>query len=61
MEYAQHWRIFDDELAQRFPPPRKDDHQIKLLPDAPAMINCKVYLLSLSEREAARAWLEENK
>ena len=28
--YRQHWRVFSEKLAQRFPPTRKDDHAIKL-------------------------------
>ena len=29
-QYQQHWRVFSEKLAQRFPPERKDDHTIKL-------------------------------
>jgi hypothetical protein len=29
-QYHQHWRVFSEKLAQRFPPARKDDHAIKL-------------------------------
>jgi hypothetical protein len=30
--YCQHWHVFSEKLAQRFPPARKDDHAIKLQP-----------------------------
>jgi hypothetical protein len=41
--YHQHWRVFSEKLAQRFPPARKDDHAIKLRPGALDMIPSRAY------------------
>jgi len=60
-EYKQHWKVFSEELAQRFPPERKEDLQIELLPNAPTSINCKVYPLLQKETEILKAFLEEEK
>jgi Reverse transcriptase (RNA-dependent DNA polymerase) len=59
-EYQQHQKVFSDQQATRFLPSRPEDHAIKLLPDAPETINCKVYPLTLAEQEAMRKFLEEN-
>src|SRR5712691_9946752 len=58
-EYAQHWKVFDEEMSQRFPPERKEDMKIEFLPDAPSTINCKVYPLNPKEQEALRTFLRE--
>ena len=58
-EYSRHWRVFSEKEAQRFPPSREDDHAIKLKPDAPATLDCKVYPLNPQEMIAADAWLKE--
>jgi hypothetical protein len=41
--YRQHWQVFSEKLAQRFPPARKDDHAIKLRPGAPDTIPSCAY------------------
>jgi hypothetical protein len=46
--------------AKHFPLARLEDHAIKLKPDAPQTINCKVYPLTHAEREATAKFLKEN-
>jgi hypothetical protein len=50
-EYRRHQKVFSEEEARRFPPARSEDMTIKLTPDAPKELNCKVYPLSKDERE----------
>jgi hypothetical protein len=38
----------------------KYDHYIKLKPDAPAKINCRVYPMSLKEDEQLDKFIDEN-
>ena len=47
--FCQHWRIFSEKLAQRFPPARKDNHAIKLRPGAPDTIPSCTYKWTLEE------------
>jgi hypothetical protein len=56
-EYQWHATVFLEEAAKRFPPAWPEDHVIKLKPDTPAMINCKVYPLSHAELEATAKFL----
>jgi hypothetical protein len=42
-QYCQHWCVFSEKLAQRFPPARKDNHAIKLQPGAPDTIPSRTY------------------
>ena len=48
-EYQRHAKVFSDEKAKRFPPEREEGMSIKLSPDAPTIINCKVYPLLRDE------------
>jgi len=48
-EYKEHWKVFDEEAAKRFPPSRIEDMKIPLHPDAPKTINCKIYPLNKEE------------
>src|SRR6266702_1368510 len=59
-EYQQHWKVFSDEEAQCFPPEREEDFPIKLRPDAPPKINCKIYPLTPKEDESLKVYIEEN-
>ena len=58
-EYQRHWKVFDEKLAQRFPPERGEDMKITLLPNAPQTINCKVYPLNRKETDTLRKFLTE--
>ena len=51
-EYKRHWRVFSEEEAHQFPPPRPWDHAIELKEGAPKAIDCKVYPTTLTEDEA---------
>ena len=59
--YYQHWHVFSEKLAQRFPPERKDDHAIKLKPGAPDTIPSRAYKWMPEEDKVGREWLKENK
>src|SRR6266568_1573189 len=59
-EYQRHQKVFSDEEAQRFPPEREEDFPIRLRPDAPQKINCKIYPLTPKEDESLKAYIEEN-
>ena len=58
-EYQKHWRVFSESRAQRFPPEREENMVIKLLPNAPTSINCKVYPLNRKETDILRKFLAE--
>jgi hypothetical protein len=61
LEYQRHAFIFDEEAAKRFPPSRgKFDMEIKLKPDAPDIINCKVYPLTEEGKEITKKFLKEH-
>jgi hypothetical protein len=59
-EYGCHATVFSETAAKRFPPAQPEDHAIKLKPDAPQTINCKVYPLTQAEWEATAKFLKEN-
>jgi hypothetical protein len=46
--------------AKHFPLVQPEDHVIKLKPDTPAMINCKVYPLLCAELDVTAKFLKEN-
>jgi len=58
-EYQKHWRVFSESQAQHFPPEREESMTIKLLPNAPTSINCKVYPLNRKETDTLRKFLAE--
>src|SRR6267378_2677209 len=58
-KYQQHERVFSEEAAQRFPPKRPWDHAIELKPEAPNVIDCKIYPLTQTEDQALVAFLDE--
>ena len=58
-KYRQHAKVFSEEAAQRFPPKRPWDHAIELKPDAPDVINCKIYPLTQTEDQALVTFLDE--
>jgi hypothetical protein len=59
-QYHQHWRVFSEEAAQRFPPSRLDDHAIELKPGAPAKLDCKIYRQTEGELKALKEYIDEN-
>jgi hypothetical protein len=44
-EYQRHKKVFSEQEATCFLPPRPWDHKIKLMAEAPEMINGKIYPL----------------
>jgi hypothetical protein len=58
-EYQRHRKVFSEEEACQFPPARSEDMTIKLTPDTPKELNCKVYPLSKDERELLQKWILE--
>jgi len=58
-EYQKHWKVFSESQAQQFPPEREENMTIKLLPNTPTSINCKVYLLNQKETDILRKFLVE--
>jgi hypothetical protein len=58
-EYRCHTKVFSEEATKCFPPDRKENITIKLKPDAPDVINCKIYPLTKDERELLQKWILE--
>jgi hypothetical protein len=59
-EYQRHAVVFDEEAAQRFPPEREEDHEIKLKDDAPSTLNCHIYQLSPEQDRELDKFLQEH-
>jgi hypothetical protein len=49
--------VFSEIAMKHFPPAQPEDHVIKLKPNMPTTINCKVYPLSQAELEATAKFL----
>jgi len=58
--FKQHWKVFLEQEGRQLPPHREYDHQIELRPDAPHVINSKVYPLSQSEQKVLDEYLTDN-
>src|SRR5712672_3088179 len=58
--FKRHWRTFSEQEAHQLPPHREFDHQIKLCPDAPNVINSKVYPLSQHKQKVLDEYLTDN-
>ncbi len=58
-KYQQHAKVFSKEASQRFPPKRPWDHAIELKPEAPNVIDCKIYPLTQEEDKALVTFLDE--
>ena len=56
-KYQRHWKVFDEECAKRYPPSRTENMRIKLLPNAPQELDCKIYPLNQRELETLRKYL----
>ena len=57
--YKQFARAFDEEASHRLPQHQPWDHTINLKKDAPASLNCKIYPLTVAEKQALQKWLDE--
>ena len=58
-EYQRFASMFSDKESQCFPPSRPWDHAIKLKPDAPSHLRCKVYPMTREEDEALDKFIDE--
>jgi len=58
--FKQHWRVFSEQEARQLPPHREYDHRIELRPNAPHVINSKVYPLSQNEQKVLDEYLTDN-
>jgi len=56
--FKRHWRTFSEQEARQLPPHREFDHRIELRPDAPNVINSKVYPLSQHEQRYLTSTLQ---
>jgi hypothetical protein len=59
-ELHEHEFVFSEEASKRFPEPKQWDHAIDLLDGAPAVLDCKVYPLTLDEQIALDKFLTEH-
>jgi hypothetical protein len=59
-EYHKYGKVFSNEEAQCFPTSRPWDHAIDLIPEAPAMLNCKVYPLIPGQQKALDEFLDKH-
>jgi hypothetical protein len=60
-EYQRHERIFSEAGAERFPPSRATDMAVKLKPEAPETMDCKIYPMSRAELEEWKNFVAKNK
>ena len=51
-QYQQFARVFDEKASHRLPKHQPWDHTIDLKPDALSSLNCKIYPLTTSEKQA---------
>jgi len=58
--FKHHWKVFSEQEARQLPPHREYDHKIELQPDAPHVLNSKVYPLSKDEQKALDEYLMDN-
>ena len=59
-EYRRHAKVFSEAEAQQFPPAREDDHAINLKPNAPSILDCKIYPLNPTETDTLAKWIKEH-
>ena len=57
--YKQFAKVFNEEASHRLPRHQPWDHAIDLKKDAPASLNCKIYPLTVGEKQALCKWLDE--
>jgi len=60
LEYHQFGKVFSDKEAQWFPNSQPWDHEIELTPDAPQVLNCKVYPLAEGQQELLDQFFDEH-
>jgi len=60
VEYHKYGKVFSNKEAQCFLTSCPWDHVIDLIPEAPAMLNCKVYLLAPGQQKALDEFLNKH-
>ena len=60
LQYHHHAHIFSNKATQQFPKSHEWDHAIELKPDAPSILDCKIYLLTLTEDIAMQKFIDKN-
>jgi hypothetical protein len=60
VEYHKYGKVFSDEKVQCFPTSHPWDHAIDLISEVPAMLNCKVYLLTPGQQKALDEFLDKH-
>jgi hypothetical protein len=58
-QYKDYTDVFSEEKAKRFPPPRKEDHQIKFTSNVPKYFKGDVYSLTIDQTAFLRKWLDK--
>jgi hypothetical protein len=58
-QYKDYVDVFSEEKAKRFPPARKEDHQIKFTNNIPKFFKGGVYSLTVKQTAFLRKWLDE--
>ena len=58
-QYKQFAWVFDKEASHQLPQHQPWDHTIDLRKDAPVSLNCKIYPLTIAEKQALRKWLDD--
>ena len=58
-QYTKFKHLFSEEVSHRFPPKRAWDHAIEFKPDAPDVIDCKVYPMTQTKDKALEDFIKE--
>jgi hypothetical protein len=59
-QYHAHAKVFSEDTAQQFPESCLWDHAIDLKPNTPNSLDCKVYLLLLTEDIVLQKFINES-
>jgi hypothetical protein len=60
VQYHKWKKVFSEEEAKRFPQPQPWDIAIDLTKDAPKVLDCKIYPLTLDDQVKLDAYIKEN-
>jgi hypothetical protein len=59
LKYQEHWKVFDEEHAKRFPPSHVENMCINFIQNVPGELDCKIYPLNQRELETLHKYLAE--
>jgi hypothetical protein len=57
--YREYQEVFSEEAAKRFPPSREEDHEIKLVKDAPKSFTSHTYQMDKYQTKFIRQWIKD--